>query len=312
MAGKAGKITTMKKLHTIFLLFFFSFIYCFSFSQNWAAPGAIWYYTYTNFTFDGYVKIEKVGDTTINTFTCDILQKTRIGYNYISSTYDTTSLGKEYTRLSNDTVYNFRGSQFYILYIFNANPGDTWIVAGNNTNCNVTDTVKVDSIGLTVINSSTLRYLWTSSPILGEWRFTNKIIEKIGCVGYMFPEPYCAPDINEGGPFRCYNDSSGWSYQTGIVSYCDYTTPVYEYSDQNISVIIFPNPFTTKTTIALSKTEGDYILKIYNELGSIILTNYDFKKEVTLSEESFTNGFYFWTLSDKKNKIISSGKLIKY
>jgi hypothetical protein len=301
----------MKKLHTILLIFLISFTN-FSFSQNWCASGALWYYTYTNFTFDGYVKIEKVGDTTINTFTCDILQKTLIGYNYISSTYDTTSLGREYTRLSNDTVYNFRSGQFYVLYCFNAVPGDTWLIAGNNINCALTDTISVDSIGTTVINSTTLKYIWTSPTSANGWRFTNRIIEKIGCIGYMFPEPFCLTDINEGGPFRCYNDSSGWSYQTGIAPYCDYTTAVSEYSNQNIRVSIFPNPFTTKTTIALSKTEGDYIFRIFNELGCEVLINSDFKKEVILSDISFANGFYFWTLSDQKNKIISSGKLIKY
>src|SRR3990172_9519207 len=235
------KFSTMKiKIAAAFFPMCFPFLFSQVCAQNWAAPGADWHYTYALFTFDGYIKIEKLGDTLINGYTCDILKKTRIGYNYMTSTNDTIDLGREYTRLNNDTVYNFRNNQFYILYCLNANPGDTWTVAGNNTNCNATDTVKVDSIGVTVINSTTLRYLWTSSPTSSEWRFTNKIVEKIGCVGYMFPEPYCLVDINEGGPFRCYNDSAGWSYQTGIVPYCDYTTQVNEYPQKSIHTSVFP------------------------------------------------------------------------
>lgn len=34
-------------------------------AQNWAAPGATWFHTTMNLGREGYVKIEKAGDTII-------------------------------------------------------------------------------------------------------------------------------------------------------------------------------------------------------------------------------------------------------
>lgn len=297
----------------LLLIQFISFI-SFLKAQNWAASGAVWHYSYSNFTFDGYIKIEKLGDTIINGYSCDILQKTRIGYNYISSSNETTSLGREYTRLSNDTVYNFRNSQFYILYRFNAIPGDSWLIAGNNINCSTTDLITVDSIGTIVINSITLRYIWTSASSANGWKFTDKVVEKIGGVGYMFPEPYCLVDINEGGPFRCYNDSVLWSYQTGIVPYCDFTNQITEQPLTNRIGFVYPNPFSKSTTIFLpnQKKDSKLVLKIFNAFGSEVAEYSNFRNEQLVEGEFLNEGIYLWIIYNTNNEVISSGKIIKY
>ncbi len=282
-------------------------------AQNWAAAGSVWHFNYSNLTFDGYIKIEKIGDTLISGKICDILKKTRIGYNYISSSDDTIYLGREYTRLSNDTVYNFRNNQFFILYCFNAVPGDTWLVAGNNTNCNLTDSIKVDSIGTTVISSTTLRYIWTSPSINIGLQFTGKVVEKIGCIGYMFPEPFCLTDLNEGGPFRCYSDSSLWSFQTGIVPYCDFTNQIAEQSLTNRIGLVYPNPFSKSTTIFLpnQKKNSKAVLKIFNALGTQVAEYSNFRNEQLIEGDFLSDGIYLWIIYNNNNEIISSGKIIK-
>ncbi|MCK9617814.1 MAG: hypothetical protein M0R21_08245, partial [Lentimicrobiaceae bacterium] len=45
-------------------------------SQTWAPMGAVWYYSYTNFWIDGYIKIEAGKDTTIMDKQCRELVKT--------------------------------------------------------------------------------------------------------------------------------------------------------------------------------------------------------------------------------------------
>ena len=194
----------MKKIKLICFLTFLNLIQIKA-QTSWAAPQATWYFTFDHFAYGAYVKIEKVGDTLINGINCDVLQKTRIGYDYSSSFWDTVNLGREYTcvSLNGDTVFCFRNNHFYILYAFNAVPGNTWYVGGNNINCDTIGKIRVDSIGTEIINSDTLRYLWTSPYANSRYSFSGKIIEKLGCFGYMFPEPTCAVDGNEGGPFRC-------------------------------------------------------------------------------------------------------------
>lgn len=284
---------------------------------SWAAPEATWYYTYDHFAFAQYIKIEKVEDTLINGIQCDVLQKTRIGYDYVQSLYDTVNLGREYTftSLNGDTVFYFRNNKFYILYAFNALPGNMWIVCGNNSNCPLTDTVRVDSIGYQIINSDTLRYLWTSktSNAFG-WYFTGKIIEKIGCIGYMFPEPYCQViDNNEGGPFRCYNDSSGWQYTTNIVSTCDFTTSVNELQSLNSDIYIYPNPFFNfiQLDISYKYYNQKITFVIFDAFGKVIYKNEVFDKQI-IDGTNIMNGIYFWKAYCLDKNIIYSGKIIKH
>ena len=285
---------------------------------SWAEPQATWFYTFDHFAYAQYVKIEKVGDTLINGINCDVLQKTRIGYDYSQSIFDTINLGREYTCISldGDTVLNFRSNQFYVLYIFSALPGDTWILRGNNSNCALIDTIRVDSIGTTIINSDTLRYLWTSkvSNSLG-WYFTGKIVEKIGCIGYMFPEPYCQIiDINEGGLFRCYDDSLSWSFSSGIVPTCDYTTSIGELKGDQNGITIFPNPFLNTAEIIIPKKfdEQKISFKVFNEYGEEILKDNNLASVRFIDGQNLSSGIYFWIAYYYDKKILSTGKFIKY
>ena len=237
-------------------------------AQNWAEYGAVWHYDFWNLTSQGYVKIEKMNDTIINNKVCDVLYKTRNTFDYISNSFSSISLGKEYTYLDSNKVYNYRYNSFYILYDFNAIPGDTWEVAGNYLTCDSSGIIRVDSVGTTVINSTTLRYLYTSIYD-GYWKFAGKIIEKIGCIGYMFPEQGCAMDIHEGGDLRCYRDSSTWFYQTNISPYCNYIVDVTERLEDK-SIGIFSNPINSLIFVSfpeklLEKIIGVKIIDIYGK-----------------------------------------------
>lgn len=296
-------------LFTASLIFLSSFL-C---AQSWAAAGATWHYTAQLFTFSGYIKIEKTSDTLISGYTCDVLTKTRIGFNYLTSQNDSVLFGREYTRLSNDTVYTFRNNQFYVLYCLNANPGDTWVVAGNNVNCSPIDTITVDSVGTTMINSTPLRYTWTSMISPNGWRFTGKIVEKIGCIGYMFPEPTCVTDSEEGGPLRCYSDSTGWNYQTGIAPSCDYTTSVSDPTLPRLSISVVPNPFSSHPSFLICGNNGNdlsYAIKIYSEQGAEVLTIKGSDDSFTMNDESLSPGLYLWVATLNESELFS-GKILK-
>ena len=283
----------------------------------WAAPGATWYYTFDHFAYAQYIKIQKVNDTLINGFPCDVLQKTRIGYDYLQSTYDTIDLGREYTTMSfdGDTVFYFRGNKFYTLYTFNAVPGNMWIISGNNSSCPQEDTIRVDSIGFEIINSDTLRYLWTSkiSNAYGLY-FTGRITERIGCLGYMFPEPYCQIiDINEGGPFRCYNDSDGWQFSAGIVSSCDYTPAIGERPNQDAELFIFPNPFSHFAHLKIPDEFSNQIItfEIFDVHENVLIKE-EVLNELVIDGSSLLNGVYFWKAYLREENNYLSGKFVKY
>ena len=241
-----------------------------------------WYYEYLNFGINGYVIIEKTGDTIIQNKTCQVLSKTRIVFNEIYSVFDTTFIGNEYIYIADDTTFRYKFSTFYPLYIFNSNPGDSYLAAGSNEiiGCDSTLTINIDSIGTIVINSDTLRWISVSTNNTSSFDLSGKIMEKMGPIDfYMFPEYtwVCAVDANEGGNFRCFYEDDFLFYTNNPQNECDYIwTGINEY-DKKIRISIFPNPtsnivFVDIENISIKKNIS---IKIYNILG----------KEINCSQE---------------------------
>lgn len=178
-------------------------------AQQFAAPGSKWHFNYwvaMTFIGDGYIVLEHDGDTVIQGLECQRLRKTTHFYN--GSTQQVgMHMDHEHVRSQGDSVFVHRFGQFLLLYDFGAQPGDVWSVAGNSV-CEESGIVVVDSIGTEVLDGVPLRYLHVSSPPTSPNQFTrSKIIERIGCVGYMFPEPMCGiTDSDFGGTLRCYAD----------------------------------------------------------------------------------------------------------
>ncbi|MBL7889920.1 MAG: hypothetical protein JNL24_10220 [Bacteroidia bacterium] len=169
----------MKK--STLILFFFCF--CTSYAQTWCPAGATWHYGYA--TWDpwsggdiGYLKYEYVGDTIINTINAKRINK------YVKTNY----MESFYTYADSNKVYIYHNNTFFTLYDFSAQPGDTLTVPGKMDSwysswC--TDSlgkIIVDSIGTTIINGESLRYLYVSPTATSQWGYNAKIIEKIGPV----------------------------------------------------------------------------------------------------------------------------------
>ena len=280
-------------------------------SQNWAAPGAVWYYSTSNFTYTGYIRISKIADTLINGKTCDVLEKYRKGYNYMTSQFDSLVMGHEYTYTQNDTVFYYRFNQFFVLYDFNSAANDTWIAAGwNNSPCSNTDTVTVDSSGTVIINSTTLKALWMPAITMGnpQWQFYGgnqpnmpTIVEKMGCLGYMFPEVHCVTDSYEGGPLRCYSDSSGWSYQSGVSPTCNFILGTNELIEENL-FSIFPNPSSGVFVINGEKKISEIeITDVFGrKVGNVQSTVGKGKIEINLTKEA--KGIYFVKVIGEEGK----------
>jgi hypothetical protein len=180
-----------------------------AYAQQFAPPGSKWHFNYWMamvFIGDGYITLEHDGDTLIDGLWSQRLKKTSFVYNGILQ-QTSEHVDFEHVRSQGDSVFVHRFGQFQLLYDFGAQPGDVWSVAGN-TVCEEPGMVQVDSIGTEVIDGVPLRYLHVSSPPSSPNQFTrSKIIERIGCIGYMFPEPMCGiTDSDFGGTLRCYAD----------------------------------------------------------------------------------------------------------
>jgi len=83
------------------------------------------------------------------------------------------------------------------------------------------------------------------------------------------------------------------------------------FDNANQTVSVTPNPFSSFVTINLNQALDNkvYDLKIYNELGKMVLNNTIADPVTTLKTSQLHSGIYFYKVSTN-GKIIQSGKLI--
>ena len=78
------------------------------------------------------------------------------------------------------------------------------------------------------------------------------------------------------------------------------------------SVTVYPNPFSSQTTIGISNAEkiGNAHLKIFDVLGQEVL-NMTFGNEqvISIDRGNLKSGIYFYEVSDG-NKMIGKGKMV--
>ncbi|MBC8320590.1 MAG: T9SS type A sorting domain-containing protein [Bacteroidetes bacterium] len=289
-----------------------------SFAQIWSPSGAEWYYDYINAWITGYVKITYIGDTVISdnsnpsqTHNCRILSKTFYSFNHLNYLLDTTELGYEYTYSNNDTVFLFRNGNFYVLYDFSANINDTWIIPQTyEAFCDTIGTIRVTSVGDTLINGEELRFINVEPEDQSEWVIQGLIIEKLGPINhYMLPEQNCIADLFEGGPLRCYNDDN-FEFTTGVSSYCDFIVSLQE--SNNDSLNVYPNPADGQITLSYSYV-GQYILELKNLIGTTFWKYTGNNKKLRIETKNIPTGIYIITLSNKKSNIyFSKLQIIKH
>ena len=283
-------------------------------AQIWAPSNARWYYSYSNFEIVGYVNIVNTADTLIYDNTndkfrnCQILNKIFYSYNGITSAMDTTNLGSVYTCSNDDTVFIFKHNRFYVLYDFSAQPGDSWIVpeSYNIGFCDSVGVVNVVSVGDTIINSESLRYIVVEPEYQTHWVMFGKIIEKIGPLWYMLPEQNCWLDFMEGGPLRCYQDNT-FQFESGIAPYCDYLVGINETEKQYLN--IFPNPATNFLTIECP-TQELYNLEITNMYGKTLRKHLSFGNGAVINLTGFEPGLYILSLRNTTSNTLINKLLI--
>lgn len=313
------------------------FVLCLQFivkAQTWCPVGTVWYYGYNGFSSAQYYKIEYDTDTVINSVNCKKLKKTLYSYYYSSGTFDTVSLENEYTYSDLDKVYIFRFNNFYVLYDFSANVGDSWEVAGTNlysaSNCDSVGSIKVDSIGTMFINGQNLRYICVSPTLNSKWGWAGRIAEKIGPIynyqnniepyNYLFPNKldYCGmsiEDLHEGGFLRCYYDSSFGLYSTGIVPDCEFlATDVKENRANVLEFMIAPNPFYNESVIKYSIVDNydKAEIIIYNSLGHKFQLIQLLQKEnvVTINRNNLKSGIYNCVLFIDERPVVQKKMII--
>jgi hypothetical protein len=206
-----------------------------SYGQVWGNSGATWHYEYGLFS-GGLITMEYARDTTINNFSCQIIESTE--QEVLPQQNGTTQLGSTsnfnyITRYSDDSVFWYSENQFHLLYDFGATAGDTWVIhesANPMFTCNSTSIVEVIDNGTIQINGLGLRYI-DLRYVQGDFGVSGRAIERIGLVvqfnpemSFLFPKSHnCDSTIFVDFDlynFRCYEDDNFSVYNTQSTA-CD-------------------------------------------------------------------------------------------
>lgn len=284
-------------------IFFFLFLFSFynSFSQNGFAPvGAKWWYSYDNFFVSGYVEVESVKDTIINGIKCSKLVKTRYSYDYTNGNTYQDTLGFDYLYTDSNKTYYYRQNNFFTLYDFNAIAGSSWVVAGFNDGFSGDSTaiVEVDSTDSVIINSELLKRLFVSAHDSANcWQYTGVIVEKLGCMGYMFPEPFCMFDAHEGGDLRCYSYLT-YFYNAGITDSCNFLPTNAENYSEEREYFIFPKIASEKINIHTSRSNLPYTVSVYDILGGLRYSNTVYTSDADFDFSDYAKGMYFLKINN--------------
>ena len=290
----------MKKILTILI----TVLSLQGFSQGWAEVGAIWHYTKSTLNPDltSYTTFESVSDTIINGIPCKHLVQ-------VDRVYDTASVYSHYMYSSNDSVFFFRDGEFHLLYDFGAVEGDTIVLGYYGTAFSDSLLWIVDSISSIDINGEIrkLMYITCGDGLVIE--FGGKVIEGIGNLQFMFPRSENNPYI----ALRCYEDSDlglflnpyhppyGWNFEE-----CDEIITGIKEMVYDGRLSIYPNPFTTSTTIEYELKEISNIqFTIYNVIGEVVYNAEDHIMPqgihtVTWSPSHLPEGMYYAVLRSKK------------
>lgn len=290
---------------------------------EWAPTGAEWYYTYTEGAATpatGYYQLKSIKDTLIDSKQCKVIEKTLVdsrgnesveGFEYI------------YTEISENKVYRYKYEDFYLLYDFTKEVGDT-IIIKEPYSVALYDSIVliVDSISLEVISDTLQLKTYYVNSILTlsnpELQFSGKIIEKIGNYSYFFPNDQLVCDGGCPDPLRCYSDEL-----LNYVSYYPYP-PYYPYSwpcdtfytssilVSLLDVDIYPNPFRNFFVIEVGESSADpFVFEIYNQAGRIVAQQRQFiTNKYTENTSTYPPGIYFVKVWNNKKQIFK--KLIKF
>ena len=85
----------------------------------------------------------------------------------------------------------------------------------------------------------------------------------------------------------------------------------FDAANTNEAVTIYPNPFSTSTTIMINDASQikEVELRMYNVLGKEVMNTTLTKQLTTLETSNLPSGIYFYKVISN-NKIIQSGKLV--
>jgi len=261
----------MKQLF-FFLFFFNSFL---QHAQIWVKPNATWHYDFSTFGYGGFMKIQHIADTIIESKNSMVLETTINAFtanlNGVIFFYFSDTLQRNYTYVNGDTVFYWKNNKFEVLYNFMEVAGGGWMSGTESEEMNMcNDTSNVDVISSEIINISGTNYksLTLQSTDSSPYRFEGKFNERFGAYEGNSPWSFLFPNFASCDPgfpneyatywFKCFQDDELFYNPSG--EDCEYYLNHLGLADlENNIVKISPNPVNSNENITIN-AQGNYTI----------------------------------------------------
>jgi hypothetical protein len=247
-----------------------------------------------------------------------------IGQTIISTgkNYDTTLVPPQYFYTNGDTVFYYSNyyAQFYPIYIFNVNKGDSFRVhiphpptVGSSTDTTIL--VKIDSTSIITIDGISLRKVYTHHFPPTVYLYLGTYVERIGALNADNPIGFSQDNGGiDGGIVRCYKDNLiDTILQKGITN-CDFIEAlgIFEPSPIVQRPKISPNPFADRITIDSKELNEQGSILFYNIMGTVQL-EYKYSKgsPCNIDTHSLGSGIYYCSFMNAEGRLLWNQLLIK-
>jgi hypothetical protein len=309
----------MKKLVLLFLLTSLTFVS--SKGQIWIEDDAVWHYDFY-VSGSGFYKIELGTDTLIQNKNCQRYLITKYTfYQQPGGIYlqgPIINFPSEFTYVSEDTVFYYKNEKFYILFNFNSNVGDQWIVNDEPVlfpSCDSISKVEVIEKGEININGTNRNAILLQTVEGSPWGIDGWIVENIGPLGsqYLFPTGRNCNDSTiicfEQYSSKCFEDSRIGLYNPSGID-CEYLlTHVGIEESKKQFCQIYPNPTSDIINLIFHET-GEYQMKLIDQSGKVVQSKILSEKKETINIKGLQNGMYILKFEDRQGNVILK-KLIK-
>lgn len=272
-------------------------------AQSWVSTNPVWHYDYWVPWWEGFVKIEQVDDTIIESHLCQKLQVTDHQFvldENMEWYHNSINWQARYTYESNDTVYYWNADHFDVLYDFTANANGHWLVDHGTQmfGCNDSSFVKVDNVGTVNLSGENALWMELSDSVGGSVGIKGEVNSRFGAMqDYLFPTMRaCDGTIIDDYifSFKCFRDDSLYYNPSG--EDCEYMLTHLGMEDQlEAKFSMYPNPASEWLFVETDWNEGSY--EIITASGQKITSGKLDQGMVFMDIKHIPNGVYLMEIT---------------
>jgi hypothetical protein len=295
----------MKHLYCLIPLLFPVFLNA---QTEFAPLGATWYYDYSwGFPWIlNYAKAQVVEVVTIQGKVCKrIVSHDHSGGEGWGCSFYAPEL---FLHEENGKVYSFHSGGFYLMYDFNAGPGESWVIHNPPLCWQDSMVVVVDSISFVTVNGHMLKVQHVSNPGVepgGLLQWGSTIVENIGNTGFLTPQfGPCDPWVFG---LRCFSTDS---LDLHFVDYpCDSVKSFIATREPVLQGRSFlPNPVAVGGTVSIKTPFEMDKVSIFSAAG-IWMATINTGQDKTMVVPNLPSGLYFVRMYHE-NQWVGQDKLL--